>query len=414
MIARFLLLTSLLAALPVFAEDVRPPARFGGPDEVNNQIEENAFEAALGWGTEAGERWDAWKADLQKEHGFGFGMDYTSVYSDASETLPGGDDSAGAGMYRLYGSWDLVGRGTANLGTLIGKVEHRHAYGDPAPSPLWAATELGYLGLVNAPFNDDGVRVTNFYWRQRLNDGRTSVSAGFLDVTDFIDLHGLISPWLHFTNFAFITGSSTMDLPNDAAFGIGAATMLTDNFYVLGGIVDANGDPEDFWKSVDNSFDEKEFFSTVEFGWTSDRSTFFLDNYHVTFWHKDERDELNKPSGWGVNVSFARFLTETWMPFFRAGWSDDGDSLLERSISTGIGYRLSNKTDLIGWGVNWGQPNPNQGVGDDDQYATELFYRLQVGKRIQLTADVQYIRDPAANPFEDSIWILGARGKVAF
>jgi hypothetical protein len=37
-----------------------------------------------------------------------------------------------------------------------------------------------------------------------------------------------------------------------------------------------------------------------------------------------------------------------------------------------------------------------------------------VGKRIQLTADAQYIRDPAANPFEDSIWILGARGKVAF
>ena len=190
--------------------------------------------------------------------------------------------------------------------------------------------------------------------------------------------------------------------------------MLTDNFYVLGGIVDANGNPEDFWESAENVYDDKEFFSTVEFGWTSAQSAIFLDNYHITFWHKDEREEFNKPSGWGLNVSFARFVNESWMPFLRGGWSDDGDSLLDRSISTGIGYRLANKVDLIGWGVSWGQPNPNQGAGDDDQVASELFYRLQVGKRIQLTADVQYIRDPAANPVEDSLWMFGVRAKLAF
>ena len=411
---RYFLLAGLLASLPVAAQDTRPPARFGGPDEVSKQIEENAFEAALGWGTETGDRWDAWKSELKKEHGFAFSMDYTAVHSEASEALPGAKDSAGAGMYRLYGAWDLTGRGTANLGTLIGKIEHRHGYTDPAPAPFWAATELGYLGLINAPFNDDGVRVTNMYWRQRLNDGQTSISAGFLDVTDFIDLYGLPSPWLHFSNFAFIPGSSTIDLPNDAAFGIGAATMLSDKFYVMGGIVDANGEPDEFWKSASNAVDDSEFFSTVELGWTADPKTFFLDNYHVTLWHKDARDEFNKPSGWGANLSFSRVLADKLDAFLRAGWSEDGDSLLERSVSTGLGYRLSNNTDMIGWGFNWGQPNPNQGAGSDSQYATELFYRLQVGRRIQLTADVQYIRDPAANPAEDSIFVFGVRAKVAY
>jgi porin len=75
---------------------------------------------------------------------------------------------------------------------------------------------------------------------------------------------------------------------------------------------------------------------------------------------------------------------------------------------------LRDRKDLVGFGLNWGQPNPNQGAGDDDQYTAELFYRLLVGKRLQLTADVQYLKDPAANPVDDSLWVLGARGKLAF
>jgi hypothetical protein len=37
-----------------------------------------------------------------------------------------------------------------------------------------------------------------------------------------------------------------------------------------------------------------------------------------------------------------------------------------------------------------------------------------VGKRINLTADLQYLKDPAANPFESSIWVWGLRGRIAF
>jgi porin len=317
-------------------------------------------------------------------------------------------------MVRAYGSWDLIGRESGNTGTFIWKVENRHDFGDPAPSPLWAATELGYVGLINPPFSDQGFRTTNFYWRQRLNGGKTSVVAGFLDVTDFVDLYGMVSPWMHFTNFVFTTGGAAMDLPNDAALGFGAATMLTENIYVIGSFVDANGDPEDPWEGFDSFWDDNEYYKSAELGWASGQDAIYLDNYHITLWHKDERDEFNKPDGWGVNLSFARFVDETWMPFLRAGWSDDGDSLLERSVSTGLGYRLRGRKDLVGFGLNWGQPNPNQGAGDDDQYTAELFYRLLVGKRLQLTADVQYLKDPAANTEEDSIWVLGARGKLAF
>ncbi|MFW2405632.1 MAG: carbohydrate porin, partial [Gammaproteobacteria bacterium] len=149
-------------------------------------------------------------------------------------------------------------------------------------------------------------------------------------------------------------------------------------------------------------------------GWTSGKDQIYVDNYHVTVWHKDAREAAGKPSGRGVNFSFARFVDGTWMPFLRGGWSDDGDSLLQKSLSGGIGYRVRNDKDLFGAGLNWGEPNSNQGVGTDAQYAAEIFYRLLIGKRLNLTADLQYVRDPAINPSESSIWVFGARGRWAF
>jgi hypothetical protein len=82
-------------------------------------------------------------------------------------------------------------------------------------------------------------------------------------------------------------------------------------------------------------------------------------------------------------------------------------------VSAGLGYRLRENKDLFGAGFNWGEPNENQGAGEDAQSAVELFYRLQLGKRFKFTADLQYIQDPVANPFESSIWIVGARGQFS-
>lgn len=407
-------------SLPVAAAETETvSANFGGPDAVPNQIESDALDALMGWGTRQGERWDAWKADLAEQYGLGLGIDYSAVYLNASSTVPGGQKDTGAGMVRFYGSWDAIGRESGNTGTFIWKFEHRHGHNDPPPSPTWAIFDLGYLGLIDPPFNDQGARTTNFYWRQRMAQGRFTVLAGFLDVTDYLDLYGMVSPWLHFTNFVFSTGGATIDLPQEAAFGVGFGGMLTDHVYLIASFVDANSDVKAFWESFDTFFSDNEYFKSLELGWTSGQGRIYLDNYHVTLWHKDEREDSDgqgtgKPSGWGATVSFARFVDNRWMPFLRAGYSDDGDSLLSKSVSTGVGYRLREDRDLLGFGLNWGVPNENQGAGDDDQYAGELFYRLMLGRRFNLTADLQYLRNPALDPDRESIWVLGFRGRLAF
>ena len=360
---------------------------------------------------------DQWRDTLDDKHGFSIGADYSAVTALASETLSDADDSASSGMFRIYGRWNLTGDGQSSSGGLVYKVEHRHSYGDQAPSDLYLGS-VGYAGLPAPPFSDQGSRFTNLYWRQSLNSGRTVVLGGFLDATDFFDVYGLASPWLHFMNLAFSTGSAATDLPNDAALGVGAGHLFDNNVYVIGSVVDRNSDPTDISEGFDTFFNDNEYFSSIEIGRTSSHSRIALDNVHLSLWHVDSRDEVGAPDGWGANFSWSRYYNNQFMPFIRAGYTDDSGSLLEKSVSVGFGYQPDSSAavpgNLFGAAVNWGDVNDlSFGPGLDDQYTAEVFYRWQTTDKLAVTADIQYLKDPALNPDESSVYIWSMRARFA-
>jgi porin len=219
-------------------------------------------------------------------------------------------------------------------------------------------------------------------------------------------------------NFVFSTGAATISLPNEAALGAAAGAWLNDKTYVIGSLVDANSDPTEPLEGFDTFFDKNEYFSHIEIGWTTSRERAYLDNIHLTLWHADELKSTAVPSGWGAVFSFARFIGDRFLPFLRAGYADDGGSLLQKSVSAGLGYQPSPSKNapgnLLGFGANWGQPNKAVfGPGLDDQYAFELFYRLQVTRELAITPDVQLLINPALNPTENSIFVFGLRGRLA-
>ena len=116
-----------------------------------------------------------------------------------------------------------------------------------------------------------------------------------------------------------------------------------------------------------------------------------------------------------TNLSFTRYLKQRWLPFIRAGWAEDGGSLMQKSVSVGFGYQRNPGQNLLGVGLNWGEPNETTfAPGLDDQYMVEVFYRWQISREIALTPDLQYLVDPALNPDEDSIWVFGLRARLAF
>jgi len=331
---------------------------FGGPDATENTIEDDARLSGAVIERRITQPWFDWKKRLQEERGLSFGLDYSAVGLSSSKAGGSGERNASGGMFRFFGSWALVGRGTKDTGALVWKVEHRHAYSDIAPQGF--GFDQGYVGLIEPPFSDQGGRWTNLYWRQRLNEGRATVTAGLLDATDYVDVYALASPWTGFMNFAFSTGSAAMFVPNDATFGIAGATMLTEQMFVIGGVVNAYTDPTKPFDTVGDFFNENEYFSSVELGWTGSQDRIYLDNAHVTLWHVDESIPAGTPGGWGVAFNYSRALyDDTLMPFVRGGYARDGGTLLQKSLSIGLGYNTFGGRDQLGVAFNWGQPNEN-------------------------------------------------------
>lgn len=383
--------------------------QFGGPGSVGTDLQEadEVKEPLLRFPKidQSLNPWFNWKGRIKKNVGLSFSMDYQALYQVASDSL--GEDNAASGMFRLYGSWTLLGRNKKNTGSIVFKAEHRHKLGtDVAPQSL--GFETGYMGITGTMFNtfsNSGWGVTNLYWQQRLLDGRLSFIAGNVDPTDYLDIYGLINPLTAFTNLVFST-NPTIASPNQglgAAFGV----MATDNVYVIAGLSDANGDPTD--EGFDTFFDDSEYFTQVEVGWVSSFARRYFDNIHLTFWHVDKREKAQTPDDWGLAFSATKFINDTWMPFLRVGYSDDEAALLEGMVSTGIGRYFAEQRDLLGFGVSWGKPSAD---GLDDQYTAELFYRLQVAQNLAITPDVQLIIDPALNPEEDTIWVFGLRARL--
>ena len=420
-----LLMIGAVWALPASAQSSEPNAApatsdasenreepgLGGPSSVTGQLDKDretkpAVPVKLG----LVEEYFSFKKRVEETYGFGFGFDYNALFQIATESL--GEDKAAGGVFRLFGNWTLVGRGTKNTGTLVYKVENRHRLGtDIAPKNL--GFEIGYAGLTAVTFSDIRWALTNLYWSQQLLDNRLAFVVGDVDVTDYIDVYGLVNIWTDFNNYAFAT-NPTIPAP-DQGLGAAVRVMPTESIYIVGGIADANGDPTDPGDFFHSFFSDAEYFTHLEVGWISSWERRFNDNIHLTAWYAGSRKEAQVPNGWGLAFSFSRLFADTWEPFFRAGYAEDGGALWEGSISAGLGYHTRKKGDVLGFGLNWSRPNEDTlGPGLDDQVTAELYYRWQVLKVLAITPDVQLVFNPALNPDENMIAIFGLRARISF
>ncbi len=386
--------------------------QFGGPGSVPGQLADDARLSESITDQAILQGYFDWKGSVREEYGLNFSSDYTMGLVGASNTLREEDSFAG-GAARFYGTWDLTGRESGNTGSFVFKIEHRHKYTDIPPSGT--AAEIGYVGLMYPTLSDIGTRLTNLYWKQNLKQNRVEVIAGFIDTTDWLDLYALAAPWTGFSNFSLATGSATIPVPDDATLGAYVNAMITDNLYVIAGFADSNADSTDPFNGFDTFFDDSEFFKSVEFGWVASPDRFYFDNTHITYWHADERIKAGVAGGWGVAFSSEYSFDDRWLPFIRAGYAKNGGSLLQKSLSAGVGYHFSDDISLLGFGFNWGEPNEDTfGPGLRDQYTMELFARLQVMENLQITPDIQLVINPARNPAAEQSWVFGVRARLVF
>ncbi|TCL09236.1 porin [Shimia isoporae] len=338
--------------------------------------------------------WFAWKDGLA-EQGFKFNIDYLSLGQWGNANIGEGD--AAGGIARFYGNWQAT-----ELGSLTFKIENRHRYG--AVAPQFLGLDGGALSITGTAFNGNGTMLTNLFWTQRSENGNWTLQVGQLDVTDFLDLYAAVSPYSGFQNLAFNT-NPTINAPNPG-LGIAGGLRLSDNFYMVGSVADANADPT---KPNFDVFEDGNLFKSLEIGYTSSPDRIYFDNIHLTLWHADAANDGSRPEDWGAAFSAAWFLDNKWLPFFRAGVSQGTAALYEKSVSAGVAYYGRN-TDAAGFGLNWAEGASSS----EGQITAEAFYRFSISPGLQITPSVQVISNPLLNPGQDTITLFGLRARVVF
>ncbi len=392
---RFLKLALVVAFCSVgsgaFAQGLNGPSSVGADLEPGDGLTDPQFRSDFPRNGAPG--WFAWKDGLA-EKGFKFNFDYLTLgqWSTADQ----GEGEASGGIARLYGSWQATERGSLTF-----KLEDRHRYG--AVAPQFLGLDGGARSITGTAFNGNGTMLTNLFWTQRADDGAWTLQFGQLDVTDFLDIYGAVSPYTAFQNLAFNT-NPTINAPNPG-LGLAGGVRLSDNFYMVGSVADANADPTEPDFDV---FSDGELFKSVEIGYTSGMDRIYFDNIHLTLWHADAASGGGRPEDYGAAFSAAWFIDNKWLPFFRAGVSQGKAALYEKSVSAGVAYYGRN-TDAAGIGLNWAEAADTS----EGQVTMEAFYRFSISSGLQITPSVQFIDNPLDSA-QSSITLFGLRARVVF
>lgn len=343
------------------------------------------------------------------EYGLSLAADYNVLYQHLKETKEN-QNSAG-GVFRFYGTWKPNNKDLSDDGKVVFMIENRHRLGTDL-SPQMLLPSISVSSISGPTFSDHGTLLTNLYWNQGIDNRRLAFIAGIIDVTDYVDVFAMVNPWTDFNNLAFST-NPTIPTPNQ---GLGTAIQwrVTTNYYIIAGIADANADPHNPADAFKSFFSDAEYFKHIEFGWIESYENRFSDNIHVTLWEVDAREKIDIDNGKGIALSWSRQFG-SWKPFARAGYSDGGGALVDRTISIGSGYEIKDSEDFVGFGANWGRPDTT--LTDNNivnQYIFETYYRWQAMGHLQIVPDVQYIINPAYDPNKNSEWLFALRMRITF
>jgi porin len=412
---RFLVLVAFsLLAQPLLAQETEDgqagyediPA-FGGPESVTEQLKraDVSLDAMYDWPFFDG--YFDWKRQINDDYGVSFGLHFYGLYQRASDSLPGRDDDALGNIFRFLGNWTLWEKENGNLGRIEWRVESRSNWGGfQAPGSLGGATGIAALapGFAYSDNFDMDLAVLN--WTQGFANGKAGYAVGRLAFDVYLDAFPFQTFSKGFINRSFIL-NPTLPTTGVGALGGVVKGFVTDNIWLGAQMHDANAASGRF------DFDtvrDGEFLKAVEFGYTPSFGQRKSHLVQLTYWDKDERSAAGVSSGSGWAISAAWKLNETYFPFVRFGSSDGGGGVAaEDAFSAGVEISRP-RGEVWTMGAGWAKPSEETfGPGLDDETVIEMSYKFPISKQLSLTPDAQIIFNPATNPGEGSIWVIGVR-----
>jgi hypothetical protein len=340
---------------------------------------------------------------LDERHGVAITGAYTVLFQ---QSIGPGAQAAASGDFDLTLRWTPIGRGTKDTGSFYVAAEYRHDFGHlPPPSAL--GPQIGTLLATTNGFSDRGLAVKDAYYVQRLFEDRLRLGLGRVDAENLVGNHLLQSVNTSFLNVAF-SKNPTIAFPGS---GLGAAGSVrpVDWFYLSGGATNAYGSTTSVTLDL---VDEWRFFSFVEAGFTPMIENVGQARFRVAFWHMDARDRTGQPSDEGFSIIYDQTIGERITIFARYGYANGSLAPAKQSAQAGgaVSGLFGSEDDLTGLAFAWSEPE------DDlrDEKVLELFHRLQLSGRIQVTLGAELIFDPSDAPDVSALGVVSARFRLSF
>ncbi len=191
--------------------------------------------------------------------------------------------------------------------------------------------------------------------------------------------------------------------------GLGAAVAYdAGNWYVSAGFNDAKGSQKrpDF-----DSFSDGKFNYLAELGLTTNIGG-RTGELKITPSYTDRTGDTDAPgdrAGWGLSIAARQPVADNVNVFARSlhSW-DRAISGFDRVLSAGlmIDPPGGRKDDLLGLGAFYGHPIDSR---DRNEYGIEVFYRLQLTHRLDISPDIQIYRAGRATRTDDTVVVGGVR-----
>lgn len=357
------------------------------------------------------ESWRDWKKQMDEKHGFRFLIQLTGLYQKVSDSLTAEDHAAGYD-FDINGAWTFVGRGKPTSTMLAFDIFAKGTLGTEL-APLTFFTQYGSLYPGGTAFGEDDIVVGELWIQQKIKN-KFGFRAGYLfpiTAYDFFPFKNYRTDFHDQNN----VGNTTIPLPLQ---GLGGFFMYkpNSNVFFRVGIHDANADPHESGFDTWNG----ELFSIFEAGFDTGlvprrKGAPPGGHVHVSIWHQDEREDLGISSGAGISATATQQMGR-FHPWIRYGYADveaDGPTFARQMFALGvaIGEIFGNLNDRVALGYSWSEATDQE---RGSQQAIDAYYRIQVTPQIQFGPTLGFVFDPVNNPVEDTVYLLGLRGRVSF
>jgi hypothetical protein len=273
----------------------------------------------------------------------------------------------------------------------------------------------GGLSVANASVGetldaDDRGRIVAWQLFYRHDVGNGSLAAGLIDAAGWIDGNDVAND--EFTQFMGVTfvNNPTIDFPA-ASVGVAYNMGLAGGWGLAAVAMNATGVEPRYRRAFDLGQHGNGAFTALEAQWSDSAvsgnvGAWLNTRHHDTDGDGIDDDRLGKGHAYGIYGNLSGGLgAGQWN--LRAGWA--APRVQSAAGFLGLTYSYPLPRAVLGAGVSRTFASDRVAGPRADLVQTEIYGRLQVTKRLTVTADLQHVAHSGFDPAHGGTWVTGMR-----